>query len=54
MRNTITQILRQRLGEVSPTISEALQRCTLNQLNALVNPALDTPTWEDFAKVLPK
>ena len=53
MRNTLTQILRQRLGDVPSAINKALQHCTLDQLNTLVNPALDASTWEVFAEALP-
>lgn len=49
----IAQILQRRLGDMPPTVLDRLRRCTLTQLNTLVNPALDAATWEEFAAALP-
>lgn len=49
----ITQILQRRLGDIPADVRNRLRRCTLAQLNTLVNPALDAATWKDFAAVLP-
>ncbi len=54
MRNTIEQILRQRLGEVPLAVKNQLRQCTLAELNDLVNPALDVTTWDAFVAYLPK
>lgn len=51
---TIEQILQRRLGDLPPTVRDRLRRCTLTQLNELVNPALDAATWEEFVASLPK
>ncbi|MEZ4865533.1 MAG: DUF4351 domain-containing protein [Caldilineaceae bacterium] len=53
MHHTIAEILQHRLGALPTEIAERLQACTLDQLNALVNPALDVTTWEEFAVYLP-
>lgn len=50
----IEQILQRRLGEIPPTVRDRLRRCTLTQLNTIVNPALDAATWEEFAAALPQ
>jgi hypothetical protein len=50
---TLTDILRHRLGELPAVIDERLRACTLDQLNTLVNPALDAATWAEFAVHLP-
>ena len=49
----IEQILQRRLGDIPPTVRDRLRRCTLTQLNTLVNPALDAATWDEFAVTLP-
>lgn len=50
----IEQILQRRLGDMPDPVRDRLRCCTLNQLNALVNPALDAATWEEFADALPQ
>ncbi|MEZ4868017.1 MAG: Rpn family recombination-promoting nuclease/putative transposase [Caldilineaceae bacterium] len=52
-RQMIEQILKRRLGTMPASIRERLHHCTLAELNALVNPALDAETWEVFAAALP-
>ncbi len=49
----IEQILQCRLGEMPATGKERLHHCTLPQLNALVNPAVDATTWDEFLVALP-
>ena len=51
---TLAHILQHRLGEMPATVSERLSHCTVNELNALVNPALDATTWAEFLVALPK
>lgn len=41
-------------GRVPFSISERLRLCALGELNALVNPALDAATWEEFGTYLPE
>ena len=53
MYSTLVEILRHRLGEMPAAVETRLQSCTLDQLNALVNPVLDVATWEEFAALLP-
>jgi flagellar biosynthesis/type III secretory pathway protein FliH len=53
-RQIIEQILQRRLGKVPAAVHEHLALCDLDQLNTLVNPALDMPTWEEFAACLPE
>ncbi|MEZ4675999.1 MAG: hypothetical protein R2932_17370 [Caldilineaceae bacterium] len=50
----ILQILQSRLGEAPEAIHERLAHCSLDQLNALVNPALDARTWDEFTAHLPE
>lgn len=50
----ISQILQRRLGDMPATVEERLRRCTLTQLNRLVNPALDAATWEEFVAAFPQ
>lgn len=50
----IEQILQRRLGAMPTAVRDRLHRCTLNQLNTLVNPALDVTTWEELGAVLPQ
>ena len=53
MYHTLVQVLTHRLGEMPAAVETRLQSCTLDQLNALVNPVLDVATWEEFAALLP-
>jgi hypothetical protein len=50
----IVQLLQRRLGDVPTDVHERLHRCTLTQLNTLVNPAFDAATWEEFVAALPQ
>jgi hypothetical protein len=50
----LVQFLYRRLGDIPATVRDQLHRCTLTQLNQLVNPAFDAPTWEEFAAALPQ
>ena len=50
----LEQILRQRLGDIPPTVHEPLSHCAFAQLNILVNPALDAATWDEFVTALPE
>jgi hypothetical protein len=49
----IEQILQKRLGAIPTAVHERLRVCTLDQLNTLVNPALDAATWDEFIVALP-
>lgn len=52
-QSTIEQLLRTRFGNVSTEISAALTNCTLDQLQSLINPALDSPDLEAFLAKVP-
>ncbi|MEZ4868019.1 MAG: hypothetical protein R3C14_42215 [Caldilineaceae bacterium] len=52
-RQMVEQILQRRLGAIPTPVGNRLHHCTLAELNALVNPALDAETWEVFAAALP-
>ena len=51
---TLKQILQTRFATVPDVISTALARCTLEQLQALVNPALDAADLNTFLAQIPE
>jgi|GEM_PF-161748 len=53
MQSTIEQLLQTRFGNVTETVSATLGDCTLDQLQALVNPALDAPDLDAFLAHIP-
>ncbi len=54
IQTTIEQLLEKRFGIVPGTLSARLRACTLEQLQALVNPALDAPNLETFLAYVPE
>lgn len=52
-RETLEQILSRRLGSVPAAVSARLSQCTLAELNALIPPAFDAATWDEFVAALP-
>lgn len=50
----IEQILQRRLGPVPTAVGTRLQRCTLAQLNVLLDAALDVASMAAFLELLPK
>ena len=53
IRITIQQILKTRFDNVSDEALTALTNCTLDQLQALINPALDAPDLATFLALIP-
>ena len=51
---TLAEILKHRLGEMPSDVEQRLRACTLDQLNHLINPALDAAAWETFVAALPE
>ncbi len=50
----IEQILQRRLGSVPTAVGARLQRCTLAELNVLLDAALDVASMAAFLDLLPK
>lgn len=50
----VEQILQKRFGTLPTEATERLSRCTLEQLQILINPALDAPDLDTFFTSLPK
>ncbi|MCB0108393.1 MAG: DUF4351 domain-containing protein [Caldilineaceae bacterium] len=53
MYHSLQAILQHRLGDIPLELTERLQTCSLQQLNDLVDPALDVQTWSAFVEHLP-
>ena len=54
MQITLEQLLKSRFEALPEETSTKLARCTLDQLQKLVNPALDAPDLEAFLALIPE
>ena len=54
MQFTIEEVLKRRFKDVSNEIRTSLTKCNLEQLQALINPALDAPDLDAFLPHIPK